>query len=180
MPRPSAKLIAKERKQIGARLRARRLQLNITQRQVADALKIEPASVSGWERGTASPSLNHQTKLANLLDVSLEWILTGQDAQKAPLAVPAPSKQRAGAHRASVSHMSDIGVEVLGEMAQRIERLYQREGFALSVRDAVILAYGFVEQSGPFKSARDAEAAMKQEQQRLKRFLQTLPKRARR
>ena len=52
-------------------LRLLREARKLTQRQVAEALGIEPSVVSGWERGRGSPSVRQLGELAEVLDLDL-------------------------------------------------------------------------------------------------------------
>lgn len=54
------------------RIRAYRLQLNLTQRDVATLLGIRPATVSEWERGLACPTAAALLRLAKALNTLAE------------------------------------------------------------------------------------------------------------
>ena len=56
---------------LNAALRLLREARKLTQRQVAEALGIEPSVVSGWERGRSVPSLRRLGELAEVLDLDL-------------------------------------------------------------------------------------------------------------
>lgn len=47
----------------------------MTQRQVAEALKIKQPSYIRYEKGDAQPSLESLVALANLFDVSVDYLL---------------------------------------------------------------------------------------------------------
>lgn len=51
----------------------------LTQRQVADYLQIAQPSYIRYENGTAEPSLNNLVKLADLFDVSVDFLLGRKD-----------------------------------------------------------------------------------------------------
>lgn len=165
---------------IGARLRDRRLQLNYTQKFVADTLGVKTPSVSGWERGSASPDKANALKLSKLLNVSIEWILTGDDApDDAPSSSGSGTRAKVGAARPekgmSRTEMQDFDLTI-GDLAQRLYDVYREEGYALSVKDAVCLAYTFHTENGPFSSDQAAEMAVGAEIDRVRRFLKTLPR----
>lgn len=73
---------------IGERIRARRKDLNHTQRTLAKALKISHVSVSQWERDDSEPTGKNLFALSKILKCSPTWILFGDDDQ-APEASPA-------------------------------------------------------------------------------------------
>lgn len=56
-------------------IRRRRELLGLTQRQVADALGIERASVANWERGAANVDRKHLLKLAEVLQTTTDELL---------------------------------------------------------------------------------------------------------
>lgn len=80
---------------IGARIRERRQQLELTQTKLADLVedrrtddhrgRLQQADISHWERGTV-PSSPMLIPLADALDVSVRWLLSGQER---PAASPA-------------------------------------------------------------------------------------------
>lgn len=73
---------------IGERIRARRKDLNHTQRTLAKALKISHVSVSQWERDDSEPTGKNLFALSKILKCSPTWILFGDDEQ-APDSLPA-------------------------------------------------------------------------------------------
>ncbi|HHT5345806.1 TPA: helix-turn-helix domain-containing protein [Raoultella planticola] len=73
---------------IGERIRARRKDLNYTQRTLAKALKISHVSVSQWERDDSEPTGKNLFALSKILKCSPTWILFGDD-EPAPDSLPA-------------------------------------------------------------------------------------------
>jgi len=65
---------------VGERLRSRRLQLGLSQRAISDS-GISYAYISRIEAGARKPSVKAMRMLAAKLDVSLEWLETGEDRQ---------------------------------------------------------------------------------------------------
>ena len=47
---------------------------NLTQRQIAEQLNITQPSYIRYENGTSQPSLENLVKLANLFDVSIDYL----------------------------------------------------------------------------------------------------------
>ena len=69
--------------ELGNRIRARRAELGLTQKDLADACKVKQASVSAWERGdTLGVRPENLYLAARKLRTSMEWLATGRGAQK--------------------------------------------------------------------------------------------------
>lgn len=62
----------------GKRLREVRKTRGLKQQELADILGISQKSYSHWENGKTEPSFESIVKLADLLDVSLDWLF-GRD-----------------------------------------------------------------------------------------------------
>ena len=60
---------------------------NLTQAKVAAELGVTPQAVSGWERGVDQPKMDKLTKLAELLRVDVEYLLSGHVATHEPTSV---------------------------------------------------------------------------------------------
>lgn len=52
------------------------------QHHVADLLSLTQQAIQSWEKGNSSPRLPRLQKLAEVLDVSEEWLSTGQGSFK--------------------------------------------------------------------------------------------------
>ena len=71
--------------QIGAFIRDRRLQLEMTQQQLADKLGVTDKAVSKWERSVSYPDITILRELADALEVSVSELLAGKrDAAPVP------------------------------------------------------------------------------------------------
>lgn len=64
--------------QIGVRIRRRRKELKLTQKNIADSLQITPSSITQWEQGISAPSGKNLINLGKVLDCDPEWILSGE------------------------------------------------------------------------------------------------------
>ncbi len=62
----------------GKRLRLMRMKRNLTQPQFAEMLDIALRTYQGYEGGTRSPSFSTLVKIADILDVSLDYLF-GRD-----------------------------------------------------------------------------------------------------
>jgi transcriptional regulator with XRE-family HTH domain len=56
----------------------------ITKQQVAEHLDVSPNRVSEWVNGHGVPKLPQAVSLAELLDVTLDWLLTGDPGLNHP------------------------------------------------------------------------------------------------
>lgn len=63
---------------IGQRIKERRKELHITQNQIQDKCGISSGNLSGIETGRYLPSAIALIELAQILDCSIDWILTGK------------------------------------------------------------------------------------------------------
>src|SRR5205809_6299 len=63
---------------VGDRIRARRLELGLSQREIASK-GVSYAYISRIESGTRNPSVRALRKLAPKLGVSVEWLETGEE-----------------------------------------------------------------------------------------------------
>lgn len=59
---------------LASRIKNARKEKHYTQKELASLLHVKPATVSGWEVGRNEPSLNMLNELANVLDVSFEYL----------------------------------------------------------------------------------------------------------
>jgi transcriptional regulator with XRE-family HTH domain len=58
-----------------ANMRRRRLEINMTQQQLADKLGVAQPGIAAIEAGRASPTLDTVARVAEALDMSPEWLL---------------------------------------------------------------------------------------------------------
>lgn len=58
----------------GKRLREVRKSKKITQQELADRLGIKRNTYSDWENGKTEPTFEIFVKLADLFDISLDWL----------------------------------------------------------------------------------------------------------
>lgn len=63
---------------IGERIAARRKELGITGQQVKESIGISTGNLSGIEKGSSLPSATALIGLSQILDCSIDWILTGK------------------------------------------------------------------------------------------------------
>lgn len=71
-----------ELKAIGNRIGNRRKQLNYTQEQIAEKMDVSVQMVSNLERGNKAIRIDNLIKIAEILGVSTDYILTGEIVSK--------------------------------------------------------------------------------------------------
>lgn len=80
---------------VGQRIRARRDELHLTQREVADTLEIAVETVRAWEKNRIVPGATNLRKLADLLNTTPTWIQTGVGDLPEPAILQALADQTA-------------------------------------------------------------------------------------
>lgn len=68
--------------EIGKRIQTRRKQLGITQEQLANLMDVSIQMVSNLERGNKSIRIENLVNLSRILQVSTDYILTGENTQR--------------------------------------------------------------------------------------------------
>ena len=58
---------------VGALIKARRIEKEMTQKQLADAMNISDKTVSKWERGLGCPDVSLLPELADLLQMNIKY-----------------------------------------------------------------------------------------------------------
>ncbi|MBR4758941.1 MAG: helix-turn-helix transcriptional regulator [Lachnospiraceae bacterium] len=69
-------------KEIGARIKERRLSVGVTQEYVAKKIDVNSSHISNIERGKAKPSLRRIVDIANALDCTVDYFLAGEYKKK--------------------------------------------------------------------------------------------------
>ncbi len=65
----------------GKNLTSIRKERQLTQLELADMLDVQPRMVGRWEQGTAKPQFDYIIQLAQVLEVSLDYLLLGKEGQ---------------------------------------------------------------------------------------------------
>jgi transcriptional regulator with XRE-family HTH domain len=63
----------------GKNLATLRKQRQLTQQELADLLDIQPRLLGRWEQGKGKPQFDYIVKLADVLEVTLDRLLRGED-----------------------------------------------------------------------------------------------------
>lgn len=74
------------RKEFGVRLKALRKQKNWAQKELASKVEIRFQQLNKYESGLNVPPADMLIKLAHVLDVSVDYLLTGNPMEDSPLA----------------------------------------------------------------------------------------------
>lgn len=66
---------------IGERIKQKRKELNLTQLQLAEKLQVTDRAVSKWEQGEGNPDFSLLASLAEILNVTLDYLITGKEEE---------------------------------------------------------------------------------------------------
>lgn len=69
-------------KEIGLKIKERRKAVGITQEYIANVLEVNPSHISNIENGRANPSLTALVKIANILECSVDYFISGEYTYK--------------------------------------------------------------------------------------------------
>jgi transcriptional regulator with XRE-family HTH domain len=69
----------------GKNLATLRKQRQLTQLELASLLEVQPRMVGRWEQGQARPQLDYVIKLAQVLEVSIDHLVFGEEGQEPPI-----------------------------------------------------------------------------------------------
>ena len=97
---------------VGARLRIARRTAGFTQKQLAEALGVEPITVSRWERQVTMPSLPRLRRIAELTDTTVSDLVRAPDAMTGQAAELAALREELAETR-----------ELVDRVARALERL---------------------------------------------------------
>jgi SOS-response transcriptional repressor LexA len=75
---------AKQPSRHGSRIKSKRTELQLTQSAIAKQIGVTPPTIGQWERDETMPKGEHVIKLADILQVSPGWIITGRHAPAFP------------------------------------------------------------------------------------------------
>lgn len=75
-------MTSSELKAIGKRITERRKMLNYTQEQIAEKMNVSIQMISNLERGNKAIKIENLLKISTILNVSTDYILTGNFIEK--------------------------------------------------------------------------------------------------
>ena len=125
---------------VGARIRARRKELGLSQDSVAEAVGVTGGAVSQWELGLVDVLGKNLVKLALVLDTTPEWLL-GESESTRSSGLDACRLERALMALESLSK-SELASLSAGQRAKLLAYLYGRDPADLSavdVRELLVL-----------------------------------------
>lgn len=79
-------------KSFGMRLRLLRMDRNMQQKDVAEMLGITPAAYGTYERGEREPNLTTLCKIADLFDVSIDYLLGRDTSDMSKIKLPSATE----------------------------------------------------------------------------------------
>ena len=109
------------KKHIGRRIRIIRTSQKMTQEQIAKAVNVSPATVSGWEIGDIGISIEAAIRVSKFAGVSLDWLLKGIDEtpENEPEDSHTPEEQRLLESFRRLSKTSQAAILRVAEMMQK-------------------------------------------------------------
>ncbi|EAW8185630.1 helix-turn-helix domain-containing protein [Salmonella enterica] len=94
---------------VGERIRERRNELGLTQKEIAKHLGRSASAVTQWEIGATLPNGLNLVKLAEILQVDAQWILSGEHDEEAKSSVDWDNWYAAGALQTPVFTWEEAG-----------------------------------------------------------------------
>lgn len=115
-------LVTKRKEEIGARIRSARVQKGWKQKHLAAAVRVEPVTVSRWERGATTPDFDALGLIAEATGKPVGYLLADeQTAQAAPDLSQAVERLEAAAER--IASESERIATALSELRAELARL---------------------------------------------------------
>ena len=105
-----------DKEQFGAFVAERRKEKNMTQKELADMLRISDKAVSKWERGLSFPDITMLRPLSQLLDVSLTELIEGRTME---------NEERL--NRSEVDEMLKHTMDLNEKEAKRVSELHKKD-----------------------------------------------------
>lgn len=144
---------------LNERIKRLRKEKGLTQLQLAEKLNVTDKAVSKWEVGEANPDLNLIIKLAALFDVSLDYLLTGDETDKKIIVMSnmelCCKNDDVAAFDKLVNYTDDSGVNILDyikkyESKKVLSKLVEKYAkgevkYDIKVLAPVLLNYGMCE-----------------------------------
>lgn len=100
---------------IGQRIKQRRENLKLTQKQLADALGLTPQHISAIEQDKRLPSIDSLAKFAEQLGVNIDFLVIGKEGVVTEV-IPAIKADK------------NLSLEVKNALVRLVQALYDAEG----------------------------------------------------
>lgn len=113
---------------LGKFIAERRKNKNLTQEDIADKLGITSQSVSKWERGINSPDISFLSDLGEILEVSIEELLQGEESS---------SKEQKKSHE---NKRNDILIDSIKFYEGKTKRKYKMKILCVIIISLVIIS----------------------------------------
>lgn len=84
--------VSELKSEIGGRIRVQREALRLSRQIVSEGIGVALSTLQAWENDEREPTASHVLKLASFLNTSVEWLLTGSDANLATTVVSTVSE----------------------------------------------------------------------------------------
>lgn len=81
----------KNNNHLGGRIKSARERLGLTQTKLGEILGVSNKAISFYETGVSEPSLESVNKIAELVQCSIDWLMTGRDRENVPDPPTTPS-----------------------------------------------------------------------------------------
>lgn len=78
---------------LGENIYRLRTECNLSQGDLADALEVSRQSVSKWENNSAVPELEKLIKMAQIFDITIDELVTGEATEDMPVDTSTPSEE---------------------------------------------------------------------------------------
>lgn len=98
---------------LGENIYRLRIEKNLSQGGLADALEVSRQSVSKWENNSAVPELDKLVKMAQLFGVSLDELVTGEHKEETAPLPPQAATQQATPVKQGLSPQQLLGIVLL-------------------------------------------------------------------
>lgn len=134
-----------EAEKVGARLKAVREELALTQRDLARSLKIGPNAWQIWESGKNIPTGENLLKIAEL-GFNPGWILTGKGAKRLADVDSVPQADsealEAVPSEFSKNSLGTEGLDMFGRVLEAMKKAYEEAGVRISTHNLGMEALG--------------------------------------
>jgi len=107
---------------LGSRLKSLRGKKKITQRELAQVLKVPRDTVANWEINRGTPNIETISEIADYFDVSADYLLGRTDNPS-----PRPKIETIAAHRTD-DPMDDLPEEARKSVEEFLEYIYKKYG----------------------------------------------------
>jgi transcriptional regulator with XRE-family HTH domain len=129
---------APDRRDIGERIKSARRKAGFTQRELAKKLNVSAGAVGQWETGSV-PATERLGTLAELLGISLDWLLATSERANQPAGVSVTIEE----DLRLVAEARHLGVDLRMVVAEaRQQRWIEENGGALADANAFLTRHG--------------------------------------